>query len=135
MLAASPPCAPPSPPRHGRSTSLRCSLNWARWRARRPGSTRAPGRRPCTTVPSAGLSCGPPTSRGTEQVPLLTIASWEWDGGSETWIAEEDHANPGPPPLGAQYANFTLIDIIGGYALQLHVCPDSPDHPHIELMP
>ncbi|WP_326737871.1 hypothetical protein [Streptomyces sp. NBC_01022] len=71
----------------------------------------------------------------TEQVPLLTIASWEWDGGSETWIAEEDHANPGPPPLGAQYANFTLIDIIGGYDLQLHVCPDSPDHPHIELMP
>ncbi|MFF3358464.1 hypothetical protein ACFYWN_38990 [Streptomyces sp. NPDC002917] len=72
---------------------------------------------------------------GTEQVPLLTIVSWEWDGGSGTWIAEEERTNPAPPLLGAQDGNFTLIDIIGGYDLQLHVCPASPDHPHIELLP
>ncbi|MET9453297.1 hypothetical protein [Streptomyces cinerochromogenes] len=72
---------------------------------------------------------------GTAQVPLLTIASWEWDGGSGTWIAEEDRTDPAPPPLGAQDGNFTLIDIVGGYNLQLHACPADPSHPHIELVP
>ncbi|MGW5330621.1 hypothetical protein [Streptomyces sp. NPDC004014] len=72
---------------------------------------------------------------GGEQVPLLTIASWEWDGGSGTWIAEEDRMSPAPPPLGAQDGNFTLIDIVGGYNLQLHACPADPSHPHIELVP
>ncbi|MFC5954477.1 hypothetical protein ACFP51_08245 [Streptomyces pratens] len=71
---------------------------------------------------------------GTEEVPLLTIASSEWDGGSETWIAEEERPNPTPLPLGARDGNFTLISITGGNNLQLHVCPDSPDHPHIELL-
>ncbi|MEV3993501.1 hypothetical protein AB0J57_31825 [Streptomyces sp. NPDC049837] len=71
---------------------------------------------------------------GTEQVPLLTIASLEWDGGSGTWIPEEEPTNPSPPPLGARNGNFTLIDIVGGYNLQLHVCPVDPSHPHIELI-
>ncbi|WP_138897266.1 hypothetical protein, partial [Streptomyces chryseus] len=71
---------------------------------------------------------------GTEAVPLLTIASSEWDGGSATWIAEEDRPTPGPPPLGARNGNFTLISITGGNNLQLHVCPSSPYHPHIELL-
>lgn len=30
--------------------------------------------------------------------------------------------------------NFTMIDLARGYDLQLHVCPVSPDHPHIELI-
>ncbi|MGW2615926.1 hypothetical protein [Streptomyces sp. NPDC001500] len=72
---------------------------------------------------------------GTETVPLLTIASSEWDGGSGTWIAEEERANPGPPPLGARDGNFTLIDIAGGCNLQLHACPADPSHPHIALVP
>ncbi|MFF0792261.1 hypothetical protein [Streptomyces spiralis] len=71
---------------------------------------------------------------GTEEVPLLTIASLEWDGGSETWIAEEDRTDPAPPPLGARNGNFTLIDIVGGYNLQLHACPADPSHPHIALV-
>lgn len=71
---------------------------------------------------------------GTEAVPLLTIASSEWDGGSATWIADEDRRPPGPPPLGARDGNFTLIDITGGNNLQLHVCPSSPYHPHFELL-
>lgn len=70
---------------------------------------------------------------GTDEVPLLTIASWEWDGGGGTWIAGEDRTNPAPPPLGARDGNFTLIDILGGYSLQLHACPADPSHPHIEL--
>ncbi|MFF5575989.1 hypothetical protein [Streptomyces luteogriseus] len=57
---------------------------------------------------------------GTEAVLLLTIASSEWDGGSATWIAEEESPTPGPPPLGARDGNFTLIDITGGNNLQLH---------------
>jgi len=40
---------------------------------------------------------------GAEAVPLLTIASIEWDGGTETWAPEEEQTNPtptlpGPPP-------------------------------------
>jgi transposase len=71
---------------------------------------------------------------GTEEVPLLTIASSEWDGISKSWIPEEEPTNPAPPPLGAQDGNFTLIDIVGGYNLQLHACPADPSHPHIELV-
>ncbi|MFF5157560.1 hypothetical protein ACFY3N_15090 [Streptomyces sp. NPDC000348] len=71
---------------------------------------------------------------GTEAVPLLTIASSEWDGIGASWIAEEEPANPAPPPLGARDGNFTLIDIVGGYHLQLHACPADPSHPHIELV-
>lgn len=72
---------------------------------------------------------------GTEQVPLLTIASSEWDGGAgKSWIAEEEPANSAPPPLGARRGNYTLIDIVGGYHLQLHACPADPSHPHIEMV-
>ncbi len=56
---------------------------WTRW------SLTDPKPRPCPAC-------------GTEQVPLLTLASSEWDGGSGTWIAEEDPdghvpASPGRP--------------------------------------
>ncbi|MFJ4204966.1 hypothetical protein ACIP2Y_35780 [Streptomyces sviceus] len=71
---------------------------------------------------------------GTEAVPLLTIASSEWDGGSGTWIAEEEQIPQPPRPLGEPDGNFTKIDITGGNDLQLHVCPKSPDHPHIALV-
>ncbi|MFF4948106.1 hypothetical protein [Streptomyces chattanoogensis] len=71
---------------------------------------------------------------GTEEVPLLTIASSEWDGGSGTWIAEEEQMPQPPRPLGEPDGSFTKIDITGGNNLQLHVCPDSPDHPHIALL-
>ncbi|MBD0418966.1 hypothetical protein H0H10_07200 [Streptomyces sp. TRM S81-3] len=71
---------------------------------------------------------------GTEEVPLLTIASSEWDGGSGTWIAEEDRTTPAPRHPGAEDGNFTLIDIVGGYNLQLHACPADPTHPHIQLI-
>ncbi|MFF1483776.1 hypothetical protein ACIGZH_09070 [Streptomyces sp. NPDC058319] len=71
---------------------------------------------------------------GTGQVPLLTIASSEWDGGTRTWIAAADRSDPSPPPLGARDGNFTLIDIVGGHNLQLHACPADPTHPHMELI-
>ena len=71
---------------------------------------------------------------GTEQAPLLTIASSEWDGIGKSWLAEEEPTNPAPPPLGARNGNFTLIDIVGGYNLQLYACPADPSHPHLELV-
>ncbi|MFE9649896.1 hypothetical protein ACFYO0_38455 [Streptomyces sp. NPDC006365] len=71
---------------------------------------------------------------GTEEVPLLTIASTEWDGGSETWIPEEERTNPTPLPLGTQAGDFTEIGIVGDNNLQLHACPADPSHPHIELI-
>lgn len=71
---------------------------------------------------------------GTDQVPLLTIASSEWDGGNETWIPYEERTNPTPVPLGTQPGDFTEIGIAGGHDLQLHVCPASPDHPHTALV-
>ncbi|MFK4103973.1 hypothetical protein ACI2L1_28615 [Streptomyces sp. NPDC019531] len=71
---------------------------------------------------------------GTEATPLLTIACAEWDSDSESWRPEEERTNPTPLLIGTPPANFTLLDIAGGYDLQLHVCPKSPDHPHIELV-
>lgn len=71
---------------------------------------------------------------GTETVPLLTVASSEWDGSSKSWIAEEEPPSPAPPPLGARHGNFALIDIAGGNNLQLHACPADLSHPHIEMV-
>ncbi|WP_432072059.1 hypothetical protein [Streptomyces wuyuanensis] len=71
---------------------------------------------------------------GTEAVPLLTIATVESNAGTESWDPEEEQTNPTPLPPGCLPANFTMIDVASGYDLQLHVCPSSPDHPHIELV-
>ncbi|MDX3458055.1 hypothetical protein PV396_39995 [Streptomyces sp. ME02-8801-2C] len=72
---------------------------------------------------------------GTETVPLLTIASSEWDAISKSWIPEENPANQTPPPLGARGGNFTLLDIAGANKLQLYACRADPSHPHIALVP
>ncbi|MCF3165408.1 hypothetical protein IPZ64_00405 [Streptomyces violaceoruber] len=71
---------------------------------------------------------------GVEARPLLTIATSEWDAGTKDWAPEEDRSHsvaslPGHPP-----ANFTSLDLARGYDLQLHICPASQDHPHIELV-
>ncbi|MFD0371121.1 hypothetical protein [Streptomyces sp. NPDC059071] len=71
---------------------------------------------------------------GTEAIPLVTIACAEWDSSTESWIPDEERTNPTPLLLGTPPANFTLIDIAGGYDLQLHACPTYPGHPHIELI-
>ncbi|MFJ3880247.1 hypothetical protein ACIPW5_22665 [Streptomyces sp. NPDC090077] len=64
--------------------------------------------------------------------PLLTIASTEWDGGSESWAPVEDRA--GDLPRGSPPANFTGVVLAGGYGMQIHLCPASPLHPHIALI-
>lgn len=49
-------------------------------------------------------------------------------------MPDEERTNPTPLLIGTPPANFTLLDIAGAYDLQLHACPVSPDHPHIELV-
>jgi hypothetical protein len=70
---------------------------------------------------------------GTEMDPLLTIATTEWNAGTGSWVPDGHQARD-PLPPGTPPANYTLIDLARGYDLQLHVCPASPDHPHIELI-
>ncbi|WP_399891403.1 hypothetical protein ACGH7X_31345 [Streptomyces sp. BBFR51] len=70
---------------------------------------------------------------GTAMEPLLTIASTEWNGGTKDWAPEGDQARD-PLPPGVPPANYTRIVVADGYALQLHVCPVSADHPHLELV-
>jgi hypothetical protein len=88
---------------------------WTRW-----GLT-DPAPRPCPEC-------------GTETIPLLTIASREWDPGSQSWMPEEERTNPTVLPLGTRPANVTLLTIADANDLQLHICPLSPKHPHIELV-
>ncbi|MFE9815853.1 hypothetical protein [Streptomyces sp. NPDC005773] len=70
---------------------------------------------------------------GTEALPLLSIATTEWNHGSKSWAPEEERTNPTPLPAGYPPANFTRINIADGSTLQLHTCPADPSHPHIEL--
>ncbi|MEU0225714.1 hypothetical protein ABZ177_15345 [Streptomyces sp. NPDC006284] len=70
---------------------------------------------------------------GTAMDPLLTIATTEWNRGTRNWAPEGDGARD-PLPPGVPPANYTRIDLARGYDLQLHVCPVSPDHPHLELI-
>ncbi|MER7105408.1 hypothetical protein ABT383_38395 [Streptomyces humidus] len=70
---------------------------------------------------------------GAEMDPLLTIATTEWNAGTKSWAPEGDQARD-PLPPGIPPANYTRVDLARGYGLQLHVCPVSADHPHLELI-
>ncbi|MET9187076.1 hypothetical protein ABZX63_17675 [Streptomyces tendae] len=87
---------------------------WSRWGLTDP-------------VPRACAVCG------TAMDPLLTVASTEWNSGSRSWAPEGEQARD-PLPPGVPPANYTRIDLARGYDLQLHVCPVSADHPHLELI-
>ncbi|MFJ3930706.1 MULTISPECIES: hypothetical protein [unclassified Streptomyces] len=70
---------------------------------------------------------------GARMDPLLTVATTEWDRSSSGWVPEGDQARD-PLPPGVPPANYTRVVLAGGYSLQLHVCPVSEDHPHLELV-
>ncbi|MGW0936964.1 hypothetical protein [Streptomyces sp. NPDC002666] len=74
------------------------------------------------------------SSCGTEMDPLLTIASDEWNSHYPDWIPDEDRARSLSSTTCPEPHNPTMLGLAGGYDLQLHVCPVSPDHPHIELI-
>ncbi|MEU6304994.1 hypothetical protein [Streptomyces chartreusis] len=72
-----------------------------------------------------------------KMVPLLTIASWEWDGGEgRSWAPQEDqgaalaHSHyPGPNP-----SQPTRVEVGSTDNMQIYVCPTSPEHPHTDLI-
>ncbi|MFD3681162.1 hypothetical protein [Streptomyces sp. NPDC058613] len=64
--------------------------------------------------------------------PLLTIASYEWDGSNHGWVPYEDQALAAVARSGV--ANSPRVQISKGNHLQLYVCPESSDHPHTDLI-
>ncbi|MFI8103986.1 hypothetical protein [Streptomyces sp. NPDC086023] len=88
---------------------------WTRW-----GLT-DPRPRPCRTC-------------GTELVPLLTIASSEWDDTTDTWTPYQDRAGAAGSVSDPSPAQPTMIQIADGYDLQLYACPADPEHPHLDLV-
>ncbi|MFG2989199.1 hypothetical protein ACGFZK_07860 [Streptomyces sp. NPDC048257] len=72
------------------------------------------------------------TGCGTRMVPLLTIASNEWDSSNTGWVPYEDQALASLDD--ARVANPPKVQVSRGNRLQLYVCPESPDHPHTDLI-
>ncbi|WP_234010473.1 non-ribosomal peptide synthetase [Streptomyces sp. SPB074] len=71
---------------------------------------------------------------GTEEVPLLTIASTEWNASSRNWMPLEERSAPTRLLPRSVPAGFTQVTLAHGYDLQIHMCPASPEHPRIELI-
>ncbi|WP_229900151.1 hypothetical protein [Streptomyces hiroshimensis] len=69
---------------------------------------------------------------GAGMVPLLTIASVEWDSGSKSWVPYEDRDLAESGNGGA--SSPPKVHISRTNNLQLYVCPESPDHPHTDLI-
>ncbi|MFD7316284.1 hypothetical protein [Streptomyces sp. NPDC059883] len=71
-----------------------------------------------------------------QMVPLLTIASWEWDGDEgRTWVPQEDQT----VALASHYAGQnpsqpTRVEVGSTDNMQIYVCPASPEHPHTDLI-
>ncbi|MFJ4778170.1 hypothetical protein [Streptomyces sp. NPDC088762] len=65
-------------------------------------------------------------------VPLLTIASNEWDAGNGGWVPYEDQTLAALDD--ARVSNPPKVQVSRGNHLQLYVCPESPDHPHTDLI-
>ncbi|MET7703917.1 hypothetical protein [Streptomyces sp. NPDC005485] len=72
-----------------------------------------------------------------QMVPLLTIASFEWDGGEgRGWAPYEDQAAAYADGhrAGQDPAQPTRIEVGSTDNMQFYVCPTSPEHPHTDLI-
>jgi hypothetical protein len=71
-----------------------------------------------------------------QMVPLLTIASFEWDSGTRGWAPYEDQA--AAYASGHRAGRFptqpTRVEVGSTDNMQLYVCPTSPEHPHTDLI-
>ncbi|MFB6817518.1 hypothetical protein ACFCV8_23520 [Streptomyces sp. NPDC056347] len=69
-------------------------------------------------------------------VPLLTVASFEWDGGTHGWVPYEDRAaaSAAGHVVGLDPAQPTGVEVGSTDNLQLYVCPADPEHPHTDLV-
>ncbi|MFF1905939.1 hypothetical protein [Kitasatospora sp. NPDC058218] len=68
---------------------------------------------------------------GAGMSPLLTIASNEWGRSSHSWVPYEDRSLALSDP---QVANPPQVHVSRTNHLQLYVCPESPGHPHTDLI-
>ncbi|MER7341799.1 hypothetical protein ABT403_28680 [Streptomyces sp. NPDC000075] len=72
------------------------------------------------------------TACEARMVPLLTIASCEWDISNTGWVPYEDrHLITLEDP---NAANPCMVQVSRSNRLQLYICPQSPDHPHASLI-
>ncbi|MEU4154557.1 hypothetical protein [Streptomyces sp. NPDC026659] len=71
-----------------------------------------------------------------QMVPLLTIASFEWDYGRRGWAPYEDEAaaHAAGHRAGQDPAQPTEVEVGSTDNMQLYVCPVSPEHPHTDLI-
>lgn len=70
-------------------------------------------------------------------VPLLTVASFEWDGGEgHSWAPCEDQdvANTVGHGCGQDPSQPTKVEVGSTDNMQMYVCPTSPEHPHTDLI-
>ncbi|MEU8289773.1 hypothetical protein [Streptomyces pseudogriseolus] len=69
-------------------------------------------------------------------VPLLTIASFEWDGETYGWAPQEERAAAYAHGhlAGLNPAQPTRVEVGSADNMQLYVCPESPEHPHTDLI-
>ncbi|WP_405443430.1 hypothetical protein OG373_38310 [Streptomyces avidinii] len=72
------------------------------------------------------------TACGAGMDPLLTIASSEWDRRSHGWVPYEDQGLAALDDAAA--SNPPGVEVSRSNRLQLYVCPESPDHPHTDLI-
>lgn len=70
-----------------------------------------------------------------QMVPLLTIASWEWDGGEGiSWAPLEDRAAADSYRGGPTPSQPTMVEVGRTDNMQIYVCPAAPEHPHTDLI-
>ncbi|MDX3388193.1 hypothetical protein PV682_43170 [Streptomyces niveiscabiei] len=74
-----------------------------------------------------------------QMVPLLTIASFEWDGGEgHSWAPCEDQDAHGGNTVGhccgQSPSQPTKVEVGSTDNMQIYVCPTSPEHPHADLI-
>ncbi|MFE4334432.1 hypothetical protein ACFRQM_35030 [Streptomyces sp. NPDC056831] len=75
-----------------------------------------------------------------QMVPLLTIASFEWDGGEgHSWAPYEERAaayaaNTAGHCCGQDPSQPTKVEVGSTDNMQIYVCPTSPEHPHTDLI-
>ncbi|MFD5801680.1 hypothetical protein [Streptomyces sp. NPDC127020] len=75
-----------------------------------------------------------------QMVPLLTIASYEWDGGEgHSWAPHEEQAaayaaNTTGHCCDQDPSQPTKVEVGSADNMQIYICPTSTEHPHTDLI-
>ncbi|WP_405697853.1 hypothetical protein [Streptomyces sp. NBC_01185] len=132
--------------------------DWSRWEAAGAGVDSSYAEYPCdfynphlADAPGWKVGGWPPWGRTdpvprycavceVRMVPLLTIASSEWDGGEgHSWAPREEQAaalaaNTTGSCCGQDPSQPTKVEVGSTDNMQIYVCPTSPEHPHTDLI-